>query len=174
MDHPEDWYADLARKLGRSGYVTLAEIRQEEARQARELASLAKWQRQAVGYSTEQEGHYYLARREPGRRTWMLETWPLSGQGPVHELHGIGTLAEAKSLALACPCFRCGLAGPLAFMVPVLPASPAKAADPRNRFRCRHIPPCEAARARLTGTDGGLVQVQLTGAGWPARTEMRI
>lgn len=34
MRHSEEWHSQLAKRLGHPGYLTLAEIRAEEAREA--------------------------------------------------------------------------------------------------------------------------------------------
>lgn len=152
MIHADDWYAGLAADLGHSGFVTLAEIRQAEAREARETAAAARWQHNPGGpYWTEQDNAYYQITREPNGRAWQIDAFPaaIASDRYVRHQGGIRTLAGAKGLALAYPCFRCGLAGPLTLMIPVLPARPSLAADPRNRWKCLNSSPCEAERARL-------------------------
>lgn len=152
MRHDAAWYAELGAILGHRGYVTLAEIRQEEARQARAQAATARWTRRGGSYHLDLDLNYYLVQREPGRATWQVSAWP-SGQGQeryVRRQYGISTMAGAKAMALAQPCSRCGLASPLPFMTPVLPERPGQRTGPRPAFRCMDTPVCEAERTRLT------------------------
>ena len=155
MKHDNTWYAKLAHDLGHDGYVNLAEIRQAEAREARNTAATAKWaySRDCGDYTAGSDGGRYLVMRDG--RTWRVSAWP-SGNGSeiaVRRITGIRTLAEAKGLALACPCFRCGLASPLVQMTPVVPERPGQRTGPRPAFRCLDESVCLAERRRLRGTE---------------------
>lgn len=157
MRHPEPWYMALAAELGHPGYVDLAEIRQAEARESRELAASVTWHRSPVGlYWTVQYDARFTILREHGKRTWEIEVWPLTPalaeQAPRRIQPGIPTLADAKNLALNMPCFRCGLGSPLVLMTPCLPARPSLAAD---RWKCMDAQTCEAERYRLTDRGSG-------------------
>lgn len=152
MRHDSAWYSKLATRLGHGGYVTLAEIRQEEAREARESARTASWRRRGGAYHLDLDLNYYLVQRTPRTNLWEISAWP-SGLGQeryVRRQSGIRTLGEAKGLALAQPCFRCGLACPLPFMTPVLPERPGQRTGPRPAFRCLDTRACEAERTRMT------------------------
>lgn len=154
MRHPEPWYAALAAELGHPGYVTMAETRQAEARECREIAATAKWTRHGDCYATTAAGGCYQVQRDrsQGGRTWIISAWP-SGMGQerhVRRQPGIRTLAEAKSLALAMPCCKCGLASPLVLMERRMPARPTLADVITERWRCQDSPACLAERKRLT------------------------
>ena len=153
MKHTGAWYAKLAHDLGHDGYVTLAEIRQQEARDARQVADIARWRRRGATYHLDLDGNYYLIQREPGLRTWKIEAWPVTVPEERYVRHqsGIRTLADAKGLTLAQPCFRCGLACPLPFMTPVLPLRPGQRTGPKPPFRCLNTPACLAEYNRMTG-----------------------
>jgi hypothetical protein len=162
MRHTDYWYAALAISLNHPGYVTLAEVRQAEAREARLTAAAAKWKHYPGGpYHTEVGDSIYVIHRD-GRK-WRIEAGPTAVPRYTRSQGGIATLADAKNLALNMPCFRCGLGAPLILMTPCLPARPSLANDPGNRWRCADAGPCEAERKRITGTEGGL----------PARIEIR-
>lgn len=153
MKHPEPWYAALAARLDHPGYVTLAEVRQQEAREARKTAATAKWKHHPGGpYYTEIDSNIYVIYKN-GRK-WRIEAGPVS-LSPRYTRYqdGIATLADAKNLALNMPCFRCGLGSPLVLMTPCLPARPSLASDPGNRWKCMDTGPCEAERKRLTDTE---------------------
>lgn len=154
MRHPEPWYAALAASLDHPGYVTLAEIRQEEARQARKSAATLKWRKRGTSYHLDLDGNYYVAGREPGKRTWQVQAWSvMTGDRPVRRQGGIRTMTDARGLALAMPCFVCGLANSLALMAPCPPAGMDQADGPRGLWKCLDTGPCEAERKRLTGTE---------------------
>jgi hypothetical protein len=161
MRHTESWYAELAAALGHPGYVNLAEIRQAEARQARETAATAKWRRRGATYHLDLDLNYYLIQREPGLRTWKIEAWPAAVPDERYVRHqsGIRTLTEAKGLALAQPCFRCGLASPLPFMTPVVPERPGQRSGARPRFRCLDTSVCLAEYRRLRGEEPARMEV---------------
>jgi hypothetical protein len=160
MNHPEAWYHKLAHDLGHDGYVTLAEVRQQEARDARQVADMARWHRSPVGlYWTVQDEARYTIIREHGKRTWEIEVWPLALSHPRYgrTQPGIRTLTEAKGLALAMPCARCGLASPLILMTRRMPARPSLAHLVTERWRCIDTQTCEAERGRITGQGDGPV-----------------
>lgn len=160
MSHPAPWYMALAATLGHPGYVTLAEIRQQEAREARAVAATAKWHRSPAGlYWTTQYDARFTVIREHGRRTWEIEVWPLALSHPRYgrTQGGIKTLTEAKGLALAMPCARCGLASPLILMTRRMPARPSLAHLVTERWRCMDTQTCEAERGRITGQGDGPV-----------------
>lgn len=166
MKHDNEWYSTLARELEHPGYVTLAEIRQAEAREARETAVSAIWGHPSGSdiYWTEQDGACYVIKRDlhdSRRRTWMIEAWPsgLTGERYLRTQTGIKTLAEAKGLALAQPCTRCGLASPLVLMTRVLPQRPGQRTGPKPRYRCLDESICLAERGRLTGTEPARMEV---------------
>ena len=155
MKHTNEWYNALAHDLGHDGYVNLAEIRQAEAREARNTAATAKWRRRSGTYHLDLDVNYYLIQRAPRTDLWEISAWP-SGAGQeryVRRQSGIRTLTEAKSLAVAQPCFRCGLACPLPFMTPVVPERPGQRTGPRPAFRCLDESVCLAERRRLRGTE---------------------
>ena len=161
MRHSEPWYAKLAHDLGHDGYVSLAEVRQQEARDAHQIADTAKWGRRGAAYHLDLDLNYYLIQREPGLRTWKIEAWPVAVPGERYVRHqsGIRTLAEAKDLALAQPCFRCGLASPLPFMTPVVPERPGQRTGPKPRFRCVDTSVCLAEYRRLRGEEPARIEV---------------
>jgi hypothetical protein len=154
MNHSHTWYAELGEALGHRGYVNLAEIRQAEAREAREAVATVRWthHRGEGDYTASHGNGRYLIMRDG--RTWRVSAWPSGNgtEGAVRRITGIQTLAEAKGLALACPCTRCGLAAPLVQMTQVLPERPGQRTGPRPSYRCLDTEPCLAERARLTGT----------------------
>lgn len=161
MRHDERWYAKLAHDLGHDGSVTLAEVRQQEARDCRQLADRAKWVRRGASYHLDLDGNYYVIGHEPGRRTWQIQAWPADRPGSriIRTQGGIGTLAEAKSLALAMPCARCGLANHLALMIQRLPARPSLRDLVTERWRCADAQACEAERTRLTTGSDPLIEI---------------
>jgi hypothetical protein len=93
-------------------------------------------------------------------RTWRVSAWPSGNEseGAVRRITGIKTLTEAKGLALAYPCFRCGLGSPLILMTPVLPERPGQLTGPRPAYCCLDTGPCLAERGRLTGTEPARIE----------------
>lgn len=162
MRHDDAWYAALARELEHTGYVTLAEVRQAEAREARETAATVTWthHRGEGDYTASSGGGRYLIMRDGD--TWRVSAWPSGdgSEGAVRRITHVRTLAEAKGLALAHPCFRCGLASPLTAMTPVLPERPGQRTGPRPRYRCLDESACLAERGRLTGTEPARIKVR--------------
>jgi hypothetical protein len=161
MRHPESWYAALAASLNHPGCITLAEIRQAEARELRAAAATAKWRKLGDSYHLDLDGCYYVITREPGERTWQVQAWPeVTGQERyVRNQGGIRTLTDTKNLALAMPCFICGLANSLALMAPYPPAGASQADGPRGLWQCTDTAPCQAERGRLTGTGPARIEI---------------